>query len=250
MADKRMFSKKMISSDAFLDMPLTTQGLYFHLCMRADDEGIVDSPNKIMREIGAKQRDFTLLKQKRYILVFDNGIVLIKHWFIHNTIKKDRYIASTYIEELSSVVLKENKAYTERTEIGTEMEPELLQEGSKTERSIGEYSIEEDSIGDVLHFDVENAWLETYKIYPKKSGAVTAKVAWMDKLLLVNKSQYQAVARLIFFATKMFLDDYESKNPNDINYKFLPKYEKWLQEDCDYWIREYEQKQKGSGEVK
>jgi hypothetical protein len=242
MADKRMFSKKMISSDAFLDMPLTAQGLYFHLCMRADDDGIVDSPNKIMREVGAKMKDFTLLKQKRYILVFDSGIVLIKHWFIHNTIKKDRYSASTYIEELSSVVLKENKAYTERTQNGTGMEPVYMQNDSKTERSIEENSIEKEREGGASAFDAENAWIETYKIYPKKSGEATAKVEWMKKV--GHSLDVKEVSKLIFYATKLYLSDYQEKNPDDATYRFIPRYDKWLQEDCDYWIRQYEEKQR------
>ena len=80
MADKRMFSRKLISSDVFLDMPLTAQGLFFHLCMRADDDGFVDAPNRIVRECQATPKDLEILERKRYILTFENSnVVLIKH---------------------------------------------------------------------------------------------------------------------------------------------------------------------------
>ena len=113
MAEKRMFSRKLISSDAFLDLPLTAQGLFFHFCMRADDDGFVDSPKKIMREVKATPKDFNALKDKRYILVFDSGVILIKHWFIHNSIAKDRYVPTIYTEERSKVMLKCGKLYPE-----------------------------------------------------------------------------------------------------------------------------------------
>ncbi len=73
MADKRMFSRKLISSDVFLDMPLTAQGLFFHLCMRADDDGFVDAPNRIVRECQATPKDLEILERKRYILTFENS---------------------------------------------------------------------------------------------------------------------------------------------------------------------------------
>lgn len=92
MAERRMFAKTIIDSDAFLDMPLSTQALYFHLAMRADDEGFVSNPKKIQKMIGASDDDCKLLILKRYILTFESGIVVIKHWKIHNYIQSDRFI--------------------------------------------------------------------------------------------------------------------------------------------------------------
>lgn len=112
MADKRMFSRKLISSDVFLDMPLTAQGLFFHLCMRADDDGFVDAPNRIVRECQATPKDLEILERKRYILTFENSnVVLIKHWFLHNSIAKDRYTPTLYTDERSRVTLKCGKMY-------------------------------------------------------------------------------------------------------------------------------------------
>ncbi len=121
MADKRMFSKKLISSDAFRDMPLSTQGLFFQLCMEADDDGIVDNPNTVARACQASKEDMQMLKDKRYILTFDNSnVIVIKHWKMHNTIPKDRYHPSTYFEELSTLTVKENGSYTEKNRIVTD----------------------------------------------------------------------------------------------------------------------------------
>ena len=89
MAERRMFAKTIIDSDAFLDMPVTTRLLYYDLAMRADDDGFINSPKKIMRIVGASQDDLKLLAAKKFIIPFDNGIVVIKHWKIHNYIRKD-----------------------------------------------------------------------------------------------------------------------------------------------------------------
>ena len=113
MAERRMFSKKIIDTDAFLDMPLSAQALYFHLSMRADDDGFVSSPRKIRAMVGASEDDLKLLILKRFVLTFDSGVVVIKHWRIHNYISPDRYKPTTYVEELSTLGLDGKKAYVE-----------------------------------------------------------------------------------------------------------------------------------------
>jgi len=112
MADKRMFSKKIIDSDEFLEMPLSTQSLYFHLSMRADDDGFINNAKRIARLIGASEDDLKLLIMKRFILIFESGVIVIKHWKIHNYIQKDRYKETLYTEEKNQLFLKDNKAYT------------------------------------------------------------------------------------------------------------------------------------------
>ena len=107
-----MFAKTIIDSDAFLDMPLSTQALYFHLSMRADDDGFINNPKKIQRMIGASEDDLKLLIAKRFIIPFESGIVVIKHWRIHNYIQRDRYKETVYKEEKALLSLKENNAYT------------------------------------------------------------------------------------------------------------------------------------------
>lgn len=112
MAERRMFAKTIIDSDAFLDMPLSTQALYMHLSMRADDDGFINNPRRIQRMIGASEDDLKLLIAKRFIIVFESGVVVIKHWKIHNYIRNDRYKPTVYEQEKSMLKEKENKAYT------------------------------------------------------------------------------------------------------------------------------------------
>ena len=137
MAERRMFAKTIIDSDAFIDMPLSTQALYFHLSMRADDDGFINNPKKIQRMIGASDDDLKVLVMKRFIIPFDSGIVVIKHWKIHNYIQKDRYKPTVYTEEKAMITGKDNGAYTE-----------CIQDVSKVETqvSIGKESIVKDSI--------------------------------------------------------------------------------------------------------
>lgn len=112
MANKRMFAKTIIDSDAFLDMPLSSQALYFHLSMRADDDGFVNNPKKISRMVNCSDDDLKLLVAKRFLLYFESGVVVIKHWLIHNTIRKDRKTPTNYQNEYHQLELKQNGSYT------------------------------------------------------------------------------------------------------------------------------------------
>lgn len=112
MAERRMFAKTIIDSDAFLEMPLSTQCLYFHLSMRADDDGFVNNPKKIQKMIGASEDDLKLLIAKSFILTFETGVIVIKHWRINNYIRSDRYHETVYQEEKTLLSVKDNNAYT------------------------------------------------------------------------------------------------------------------------------------------
>lgn len=112
MGERRMFTRKITESDAFLDMPSSTQMLYFHLAMNADDDGFVNNPKKIQKMCGAADDDFKLLIAKSFVILFDSGIAVIKHWKMHNYIQSDRYKPSDYVEEKSMLGIKKNKAYT------------------------------------------------------------------------------------------------------------------------------------------
>ena len=159
MAERRMFTQKIVDSDAFLDMPLSSQALYFHLNMRADDDGFVNNPKKIQRMIGASEDDLKLLIAKRFILGFENGVIVIKHWRMHNLLRKDRYNPTQYQEQMARLQLKENGSYTETTEIpmieapdnqtATTWQPDDNQMATQDrigKDSIGKVSIEKDRI--------------------------------------------------------------------------------------------------------
>ena len=112
LAQKRMFTMKIVDSDAFLDMPATTQCLYFHLNMRADDDGFIGNPKRIMKITGASEDDLRLLIAKRFVLTFEDGVIVIKHWRMHNTLSRDRYTETSYIDEKRVLLLKENGSYS------------------------------------------------------------------------------------------------------------------------------------------
>lgn len=119
MAERRMFSKTIIDSDLFLDMPVTTQLLYFHLSMRADDDGFINKPKSIMRICGATIDDMNILIAKQFVIPFESGVVVIRHWKIHNYIQKDRYKPSR-CEEKDKVVCDERMIYQPVNNVDTE----------------------------------------------------------------------------------------------------------------------------------
>ena len=111
MAERRMFSKAIVDSDTFLDMPTSTRLLYFDLSMRADDDGFVNSPKKIIRMTGASDDDLRILIAKNFIIPFDSGVIVITHWKINNYIQKDRYKKTIYQNEKALLSENENKEY-------------------------------------------------------------------------------------------------------------------------------------------
>jgi len=145
MADKRMFTTKIVESDAFLDLPLSAQALYLHLNMNADDDGFVNNPKMITRVIGAKQDDLQALIDKAFILPFPNGVVVIKGWLMNNIIKADRKKPTSYQEELALLDVKGNKSYTWKQN-GNISETERKQNGNNPLRSIDKYRLVEISI--------------------------------------------------------------------------------------------------------
>lgn len=131
MAERRMFAKTIIDSDAFLDMPLSTQCLYFHLSMRADDDGFINNPKRIQRMIGASDDDLKLLALKRFVIPFESGVCVIKHWKIHNYIQSDRYKPTIYQEEKARLSVKGDKAYTDHIQDVSTMDTQVrLGQGS------------------------------------------------------------------------------------------------------------------------
>lgn len=136
MANKRMFTMKIVDSDAFLEMPLSTQCLYFHLNMRADDDGFIGNPKKIMRIIGALEDDLKLLIAKRFVLSFEDGVIVIKHWRMHNTLSQNRYHETQYVDEKSMLKLKDNGSYS--FENGKRIDDKKLIESSNRQLKDGQ----------------------------------------------------------------------------------------------------------------
>jgi len=169
MAERRMFAKCITESDAFLDMPLSTQALYFHLGMLADDDGFIGSPKKIMRSIGASEDDLKILIAKRFILGFESGIVVMKHWKMNNYIQKDRYKKTVYQDEMKTLQVKNNGSYTE-------LDTECIQNvyTLDTQVRLGKDRIGKDRIYiDNADVDIE----EVLKFYESEIGLATSTTA-------------------------------------------------------------------------
>lgn len=156
-----MFSKTIVLSDAFLDMPMSARCLYFTLGMLADDEGFVGNPKSIMRQCGASQDDMAILLQKRYVLGFESGVIVIKHWKLNNYLRNDRFVPTTYIEEKDTLTTDEKGAYTERKDFG-------IPGGIP---SIEKNSIDKNSNNNV---DFESEFSKLWERYPKKQGKNSA----------------------------------------------------------------------------
>lgn len=143
MAERRMFAKSIVDSDLFLDMPVSARLLYYDLGMRADDDGFINSPKRTMKVTGASDDDMRLLIAKQFVIPFESGVVVIKHWKIHNYIQKDRYKETIHIEEKNRLITCENKEYSLAN-------TECIHDGNNlyAQYRLGEDRKEKDSIGE------------------------------------------------------------------------------------------------------
>ena len=224
MAERRMFAKTIIDSDAFVDMPLSTQALYFHLSMRADDDGFINNPKKIQRMIGASDDDFKVLCLKRFIIPFESGIVVIKHWKIHNYIRNDRYKPTVYTTEKALITSKENGAYTEVDTVGIpngyQMDTQYrLGKGSK---ELGKDSLVEGSVDDAATATAEENQL-------KCLGGTIGK----NKIYLSDKQMEDLLDRLGLDAFNRYVErlaNFIIKN-NAYVHNHYETILKWVEED-------------------
>lgn len=188
MANKRMFCLDIVNSDAFLDMPLSAQALYFHLGMRADDDGFVGNPKSIQRLAGASQDDLMLLITKRFLIAFDNGVIAIKHWRMNNYIQKDRKKDTVYIELLNNLEVKENGSYTEKKKMDTVCIQDVSEMDSQN--SIDKISIDKDSIeidNSCSSVDEASEFFEKiWKEYPNKKGKTQVKASHKKALFKIG----------------------------------------------------------------
>ena len=157
-----MFAKTIIDSDAFIDMPSTSRLLYYDLAMRADDDGFVNSPKKIAKMTGASQDDLGILAMRKFIIPFDNGVVVIKHWRIHNYIRKDTYNETPYLEEKAMLELDDNKAYT-------------MRKTTPVDDPLTQVRLDKDSIG-----YINNSTIEEEKHYFENEKLNEAFLNWLQ----------------------------------------------------------------------
>lgn len=187
MADKRMFSKKITDSDVFIELASSTQALYFHLNQGADDDGFNNQIQNAMFKAHASIDDLKVLLSKNFIIRFESGVIVIKHWRIHNTLRKDRYVPTNFQEELKQLGIKDNGAYT-------------LNSGCQTvakwlpQYSIDKNSIDKDSIADERISEIT-------KCYEENIGMITSATAeilfsYLDTL------DYKMIVQAIKIATQ------------------------------------------------
>lgn len=239
MAERRMFAKTIIDSDAFLDMPVTARLLYYDLSMRADDDGFVNSPRKIMRMIGASQDDLGVLAAKKFIIPFESGVVVIKHWRIHNYIQKDRYKPTNYQKELSMLTVKENKAYTldaPDSRVVSIVDTGCIQsaDGMDTQVRLGKERIVKDSINTLSvtdDGDLEREFDQLWALYPRKQGK-------RDALKHYIKARKRGTPAEDVYNGIMSYCEYIKAN--SIEPRYIKQGSAWFNQECwndDYSIR-------------
>ena len=178
-----MFSTQIIDSDAFLEMPLSSQTLYFHLSMRADDDGFVNNPKRIQRMIGASDDDLKLLIAKSFVLTFDSGVLVIKHWRINNYIRSDRYKPTLYSEEMQQLGVKDNGSYTFNSsgiplvyQTDTEYRLDKTRLDKNTHSLYGRFDnvkltvFEYDSLEILVGTETRDTYIDNLSIYKEKTG--------------------------------------------------------------------------------
>ncbi len=207
MAERRMFAKTIIDSDAFLDMPMSARLLYYDLGMRADDDGFVNSPKKIMRMIGATQDDLSILALRKFIIPFDVGIVVIKHWKIHNYIRKDTYTETKYLEEKELLELDENKSYKLKN-----IKSNVSVDESSTQVRLGKDSIGKDSITNITTSEDKSSTVDTAKASKHKYGEYK-HVLLKDEELQKLQKDFENWKELITYLDEYIeMKGYKAKN--------------------------------------
>lgn len=188
MANRRMFSLDVINTDAFLDMPVSAQCLYFHLGMRADDDGFVSAPKQIMRTASCTQDDMKILISKNFVIPFDTGIVVIRHWKQHNYIQSDRYRKTRYVEERSHLDIIENVYVTDT---------ECIQDGRTLE---AQYRLSKDIVRDRVRDRVRDNI--DYQLIVDKYNSICVS---LPKVIKLSNNRKKAIgARLKQYSVEDF----------------------------------------------
>ncbi len=232
---RRMFSDKVVETDKFLDMPVSTQNLYFHLCMHADDDGFLGNPKTITRSIGGQQDDLTHLIEKGYVIVFEDGTVAITDWFVHNYIPKDRYHKTVYQENKKKLELSETKQYrlvtrspivqdTESKQDVYNMDTDCIQDANKvyTEDKLSKDKLSKDNNINKLSSS-ENVDSE-----PKQKSQKIPYEKIIDYLNRKTNSHYRPTSK----ATRRLIKARYNEGFTDIDFKTV------IDKKCAEWLHD------------
>ena len=198
MAHKRMFSKDITGSDAFREMPSSSQALYFHLGMDADDDGFLANYKGLIKTINAGEDDLKILIAKRFLILFPSKVIVVKHWKINNTVRIDRYKETRYLDEKKALIVKENGAYTEGKSFGIPSGNHLA-----TQKRIGKDRIGEESMAETssapFSFKEE---IQTLEASPRRDLNIIAMYFEEKKPDLKNKAQLSVAIKRHLRAAK------------------------------------------------
>ena len=210
MAEKRMFSRELVESDQFLELPLSAQGLYMHICMEADDDGFVNNANRIRKVVEASQEDYRTLFDRGYLLQMANGLVVVAHWKICNSIRKDRYKPTVHQSEYKKLKVCDN-VYTLSSENGKSVE----------------------SVDDISQVKIVEKFDEFWKAYPRKEHKAMAEQEYA-MLVLQGISEDMLVASAKAYA--------KEKSNQDSRYLNCP--DTWLKKSIytDYEVESEKEK--------
>lgn len=234
MAQRRMFSLQIVDTDAFLDMSQSAQLLYFHLAMRADDDGFVGNVKKITRMVGTNDDDLKILLAKNFIMPFESGVCVIKHWRIHNLIRSDRYNETKYVEEKALLSLKENGSYTMATTgipNGNQMEPQVrLGKVSKGKDRLVEDSEDEVSAPLSIYGEFNNVKLkpEEYLKIVEQYGDNNANILIeeLSSYIASSGKRYKSHYATLLSWARRKIQEHATKNKNFNNQKLTADFSK------------------------
>ena len=212
MAERRMFTKKIVDSDAFLDMPLSTQALYFHLAMRADDDGFINNPKKIMRMVGAGDDEMKVLIGKRFIIIFESGVIVVKHWKLHNYIPSDRYHETQYLTEKEQIIEKDNKVYTEKNK---DLYTRCIQDVDPVKIRLDKTRLDKVRIEQSDKPDYDTLFNSFWELYKKKVGKQKSRDKYI-RLLKSTKSTIEQHKAIISGLEKY--NDWIDRTETEITY--------------------------------
>ena len=218
MAERRMFAKTIVTSDIFLDMPLSARCLYFTLGMFADDDGFVNNPKSIMRQTGASIDDLNILLAKKFVISFESGVIVIRHWKINNYLRTDRYHETECLEEKSKLIIEKNGIYN-------------LSGIPVVDQVDTQYSIDKNSI-EIEHVDKKTSTQPSTSNLPSISNSISNSNSnifnyWNNKDIIKHKELTDAINKAITKALKTYTEE-EIK-------EYIDRYDKVLKDKNWYF---------------
>lgn len=181
MAERRMFTRKITDDDHFIELSASAQALYLHLMMSADDDGFCNQISSCMFKSHSSVQDLESLLTRKYLIQFESGVIVIKHWRMANSLRKDRYTPTSFQNEMKKLHLKDNGSYTmnaENEQIGCQMVANWLPDGC---HSIDKDRLDKDSIDNNAQnarITADHSFEELWELYPKKQGKKVAEAAY------------------------------------------------------------------------